>query len=59
VAETYTGMKGKYVKIEDTVKGVKMIIDGKCDDLAEQAFFMVGSIEEAIEKNQQIAKQNG
>jgi len=51
VAEAFTGMKGKYVKLEDTIKGVKMIIDGSLDDLHEQAFYMVGTIEEAIEKN--------
>jgi len=54
VAEAFTGMKGKYVKLEDTIKGVKMIIDGKLDDLPEQAFYMVGSIEEAIEKARQM-----
>ena len=50
VAEVFTGMKGKYVKVEDTVRGFKEILDGKHDDLAETAFYMVGSIEEAIEK---------
>jgi F-type H+-transporting ATPase subunit beta len=59
VAEAYTGMKGKYVKIEETVKGVKMIIEGKCDEIAEQAFFMAGAIEEVFEKNGQLSKQNG
>jgi len=54
VAENFTGMKGKYVKLEDTVKGVKMIISGELDDLHEQAFYMVGTIEEAIEKNKQL-----
>ena len=54
VAENFTGMKGKYVKLEDTIKGVKMIISGSLDDLHEQAFYMVGTIEEAIEKNKQI-----
>lgn len=56
VAEKFIGMKGKYVKVEDTIKGVKMIIDGALDHLNEQAFFMVGSIEEAIEKNEKIVK---
>ncbi len=56
VAETFTGMKGKYVKLEDTIKGVKMIIDGKLDDLPEQAFYMVGTIEEVIEKAEQLKK---
>lgn len=50
VAEVFTGSPGKYVKIEDTVKGFKEILDGKHDDLPEQAFYMVGSIEEAVAK---------
>lgn len=57
VAENFTGMKGKYVKLEDTIKGVKMIIDGSLDSLHEQAFYMVGSIEEAILKNQQLQEK--
>ena len=43
-------MKGRYVKLEDSIKGFKEIIEGKHDDLPEQAFYMVGTIEEAIEK---------
>jgi len=50
VAEVFTGSPGKYVKIEDTVKGFKEILEGKHDDLPEQAFYMVGGIEEAVEK---------
>ncbi len=50
VAETFTGMPGKFVTVEDTVRSFKEIIDGKHDDLPESAFYMVGSIEEAIEK---------
>ncbi|OGR25029.1 MAG: F0F1 ATP synthase subunit beta [Desulfobacterales bacterium RIFOXYA12_FULL_46_15] len=50
VAETFTGMAGKFVKVEDTVRSFKEIIDGKHDDLPENAFYMVGSIEEAIER---------
>jgi F-type H+-transporting ATPase subunit beta len=50
VAETFTGMAGKFVKVEDTVRSFKEIIDGKHDDLPENAFYMVGSIEEAIAK---------
>lgn len=50
VAETFTGESGKYVKVADTVKGFKEILDGKHDNLSEQAFFMVGTIEEAREK---------
>ncbi len=50
VAEVFTGTPGKYVKLSDTIKGFKMIVDGEVDHLPEQAFYMVGSIEEAIEK---------
>lgn len=50
VAETFTGMEGKYVKVAETVRGFKEIIDGKHDDLPESAFYMVGNIEEAISK---------
>ncbi len=58
VAEAFTGIKGKYVKLEDTIKGFKMLLDGKLDDLPEQAFYMVGTIEEAMEKAEQL-KRNG
>jgi F-type H+-transporting ATPase subunit beta len=54
VAENFTGIKGKYVRLEDTIKGVKMILSGALDDLHEQAFYMVGTIEEVIEKNKQL-----
>jgi F-type H+-transporting ATPase subunit beta len=50
VAEVFTGMAGKYVKVEDTVRGFKEILEGKHDDLPESAFYMVGTIEEAVEK---------
>ncbi len=50
VAEVFTGMSGKYVKVEDTVRGFKEILDGKHDELPENAFYMVGTIEEAVEK---------
>jgi len=50
VAEIFTGQSGKYVKIEDTVKGFKEIIEGKHDKLPENAFYMVGTIEEAVKK---------
>ncbi len=55
VAETFTGFPGKYVKMEDTVRGFKEICDGKHDDIPEQAFYMVGSIEEAVDKAKQMA----
>jgi F-type H+-transporting ATPase subunit beta len=50
VAEVFTGMAGKYVKVEDTVRGFKEILAGKHDDLPENAFYMVGTIEDAVEK---------
>ncbi|MBQ3564713.1 MAG: F0F1 ATP synthase subunit beta [Alphaproteobacteria bacterium] len=50
VAEVFTGLSGKFVKLEDTIKGFDAIISGKCDELPEMAFFMVGTIEEAFEK---------
>lgn len=50
VAEVFTGMAGKFVKVEDTVQGFKEILEGKHDDLPESAFYMVGSIDEAVEK---------
>ncbi|HEX4944934.1 MAG TPA: F0F1 ATP synthase subunit beta [Usitatibacteraceae bacterium] len=50
VAEVFTGSPGKYVTLKDTIKGFKMIVNGECDSLPEQAFYMVGPIEEAFEK---------
>jgi F-type H+-transporting ATPase subunit beta len=50
VAEVFTGQKGKYVPLKDTIKGFNMIVSGECDQLPEQAFYMVGPIEEAFEK---------
>ena len=55
VAEQFTGQEGRYVKLEDTIKGFQEIIDGKHDDLPEQAFYMVGPIEMAVEKGRQLA----
>ncbi|HOQ12847.1 MAG TPA: F0F1 ATP synthase subunit beta, partial [Spirochaetota bacterium] len=54
VAEQFTGMQGKYVKLEDTVKSFKAVINGEYDDLPEQAFYMVGTIEEAVEKAKKL-----
>ena len=54
VAQQFTGIAGKYVKLADTIKGFQEIVDGKYDDLSEQAFYMVGTIEEAIEKSRQM-----
>ena len=50
VAEQFSGVKGKYVKLEDSIKGFKGIIEGKYDDIPEQAFYMVGTIEDVLEK---------
>ncbi len=55
VAETFTGMPGKYVKIADTIRGFAEIVDGKHDAIPEQAFYMVGPIEEAVEKAEKMA----
>ena len=50
VAETFTGMKGSYVKLEDTIRSFAAVLDGKCDELPEQAFYMVGTIEDVYAK---------
>lgn len=55
VAEVFTGSPGKYVSLQDTIKGFKMIVSGELDHLPEQAFYMVGSIEEAMEKGKNMA----
>src|ERR1035438_8726241 len=55
VAEQFTGMAGKYVKLEDSIKGFSEICDGKWDHLPEQAFYLVGTIEEAVEKAEKLA----
>jgi F-type H+-transporting ATPase subunit beta len=56
VAEQFTGLEGKYVKLEDTIRGFRELVEGKHDDLPEQAFYMVGTIEEAIEKAKTLAQ---
>ena len=55
VAEVFTGSPGKYVSLKETIRGFKMICDGECDDLPEQAFYMVGGIDEAIEKAKKLS----
>jgi F-type H+-transporting ATPase subunit beta len=55
VAEQFTGTPGEYVKLEDTIKGFREILEGKHDDLPEQAFYMVGPIEAAVEKARRVA----
>jgi F-type H+/Na+-transporting ATPase subunit beta len=59
VAEQFTGTPGEYVKTEDTIKGFQEIIDGKHDELPEQAFYMVGTIENAVEKSRRLAGEGG
>ncbi len=58
VAEQFTGMKGRYVKVEDTIKGFKMLVGGELDDLPEQAFLYVGGIDEAIEKAEKMKAED-
>src|SRR5881409_1063809 len=55
VAEQFTGTPGEYVKLEDTIKGFQEILDGKHDELPEQAFYMVGTIEQAVEKGRKLS----
>ena len=50
MAEVFTGAPGKYVSLKETIRGFRMIVDGECDALPEQAFYMVGTIDEAFEK---------
>src|SRR5437879_4665214 len=56
VAEQFTGMKGKYVKLEETIRSFEELLDGKHDNLPEQAFYMVGNIDEAVEKAKTLAR---
>ncbi|MGQ9832501.1 MAG: F0F1 ATP synthase subunit beta [Candidatus Villigracilaceae bacterium] len=56
VAERFTGIEGRYVPLKETVRGFREILDGKCDDLPEQAFMMVGTIDDAREKAEKLAK---
>lgn len=56
VAETFTGKKGKYVKLQDTIKGFQKIVDGSMDDIPEQAFYMVGTIEDVYENAEKLKK---
>ncbi|MBC7930661.1 MAG: F0F1 ATP synthase subunit beta, partial [Rubrivivax sp.] len=59
VAQQFTGLEGKYVAIADTIRGFQEIVDGKHDDLPEQAFYMIGTIEEAREKATRMASEAG
>ena len=55
VAEAFTGIKGEYVKLEDTIRSFEELLDGKHDQLPEQAFYMVGAIEGAVAKSKTMA----
>ena len=57
VAEVFTGRPGVLVSLEDTIKGFKQIVDGEHDDLPEAAFYMLGSIDEAIERAKEMAAE--
>jgi len=57
VAETFTGQQGQYVETKDTVRGFKEVIDGKCDDIPEQAFFMMGGIDSVRARAEKMAKE--
>jgi len=59
VAEVFTGIKGKFVTLEETISGFKGLIEGKYDDVPEAAFYMVGRIEEVLEKAQELKQKNG
>ena len=54
VAEQFTGIPGQFVKIEDTIDGFKAILEGKCDDLPEQAFYLVGDLNMVMEKAKKL-----
>jgi F-type H+-transporting ATPase subunit beta len=56
VAQQFTGLEGKYVKLEDTIRSFKEVVEGKHDDIPEQAFYMVGTIEDAIAKAEKLKK---
>jgi F-type H+-transporting ATPase subunit beta len=56
VAEKFTGIPGRYVTIKDTVSGFREILDGKCDDLPEQAFMMAGTIQDVRDRAEKLAK---
>jgi F-type H+-transporting ATPase subunit beta len=54
VAQQFTGLEGRYVKLEDTIRGFKELVEGKYDDVPEQAFYMMGTIEEALERAEKL-----
>jgi F-type H+-transporting ATPase subunit beta len=58
VATQFTGLEGRYVPLRETVRGFREILEGKCDDMPEQAFMMVGTIDEAREKAERLARSS-
>jgi len=58
VAQTFTGAPGKYVEVKDTIAGFKEIVDGKCDDIPEQAFYMMGGLDDVRERHERMQKEN-
>jgi F-type H+-transporting ATPase subunit beta len=59
VAEVYTGLPGRYVKLEDTIRSFKQIVDGKCDHIPEQPFYMAGAIDEVFERAEKMGATAG
>ena len=57
MAEQFTGIKGKYVKIADTIRGFRDIVEGKLDEVPEQAFLLQGTIEDVLEKAEQMKRE--
>ncbi len=57
MAEQFTGLKGKYVKIADTIRGFREIVEGKHDDIPEQAFLLQGTIEDVRERSEQMKRE--
>ncbi len=57
VAEVFTGISGKFVDLEDTIKSFKAVVDGEYDHLPEAAFYMVGGIDDAVEKGKKLAAE--
>ena len=59
MAEQFTGIKGKYVKLADTIRSFKEVVEGKHDDIPEQAFYMQGTIDDVLERAEQMKKSVG
>ena len=58
VAEQFTGLEGKFVELDDTIRSFKEVVEGRHDDLPEQAFYLVGNIDEAVEKARRISGED-